>query len=127
MVEEKKVHVLLIEDDQFLSDIYRQKFEMEGFRVTSVENAEAGITAVRKKKPDIVLLELLMPKVDGFTVLETLKEHKTTHHIPIILLTNLGQKEDVERGLAMGADDYLIKAHFKPSEIVDKVKHILNV
>jgi DNA-binding response OmpR family regulator len=79
----------------------------------------------KRKKPDIILLDVLLPKLDGFAVLEKLKEDPATKEIPVILLTNLGQKDDVEKGLESGAADYLIKAHFKPSEVVDKVKKIL--
>jgi len=127
MADDKKIHVLLIEDDQFLSDIYKTKFEMEGFKITLADSGETGLAAVKKKKPDIILLELLMQKVDGFAVLKELKENNATKSIPVILLTNLGQKDDVDRGLAMGASDYLIKAHFKPSEIIKKVKKILKI
>ena len=127
MVVDKKIHVLLIEDDQFLSDIYKTKFEMEGFKITLADSGETGLAAVKKKRPDIILLEILMPKMDGFEVLKNLKEKSTTKNIPVILLTNLGQKDDVDKGLAMGASDYLIKAHFKPSETVDKVKKILKI
>mgnify|MGYP001607351777 CR=1 FL=1 len=120
-----KIHVLLVEDDVFLSDIYQKKFEMEGFKVSTADNGEKGLSEVKKKKPDIVLLDILLPKLDGFAVLEKLKADPATKSIPVILLTNLGQKDDVERGLSAGAADYLIKAHFKPSEIVDKVKKVL--
>lgn len=121
----KKSHVLIVEDDEFLANIYKTKFEMEGFRVTHADNGEMGLDEAKKKKPNIILLDILMPKMDGFAVLEKLKADKTTKDIPVILLTNLGQKDDVERGLEMGAVDYLIKAHFKPSETVAKVRDIL--
>jgi DNA-binding response OmpR family regulator len=98
---------------------------MEGFQVSVSENGEAGLADVAKKKPDIVLLDILLPKMDGFTVLKNLKANNDVSHIPVILLTNLGQKDDVEKGLELGAVDYLIKAHFKPSETVDKVKKVL--
>mgnify|MGYP001573916814 FL=1 len=82
---------------------------------------------VKKKHPDVVLLDILLPKLDGFTVLEQLKADSTVKDIPVILLTNLGQKDDVEKGLQMGAADYLIKAHFKPSETVAKVRKVLGL
>jgi DNA-binding response OmpR family regulator len=119
------VHVLIIEDDTFLANIYKTKFEMEGFQVSVSENGEAGLGDVKKKKPDIVLLDILLPKMDGFTVLKNLKSDEEVKNIPVILLTNLGQKDDVEKGLELGAVDYLIKAHFKPSETVEKVKKVL--
>ena len=121
----KTVNVLLVEDDAFLANIYKTKFEMEGFKVHLAENGEIGLKEAKKKNPDVILLDILLPKMDGFTVLEHLKEDDELKSIPVILLTNLGQKDDVEKGLALGAADYLIKAHFKPSETVDKVKKVL--
>lgn len=120
-------HVLVIEDDVFLANIYKTKFEMEGFKISLADNGETGLAEIKKKKPDIVLLDILMPKMDGFAVLEKMKADEATKNIPVILLTNLGQKDDVDKGLEMGAAGYLIKAHFKPSEVVDKVKDVLKL
>ena len=122
-----KAHILLVEDDVFLANIYRTKFEMEGFKISTADNGETGLVEVKKKKPDIILLDVLMPKMDGFAVLEKLRADEETRNIPVILLTNLGQKDDVDKGLEMGAVGYLIKAHFKPSEVVDKVKEVLKI
>lgn len=122
---DKQIHVLLVEDDTFLANIYKTKFEMEHFKITVAENGEAGFTEAKKKQPDIILLDILLPKMDGFSVLEKLKADDATKAIPVIMLTNLGQKDDVEKGFELGAADYLIKAHFKPSETVDKVKKVL--
>jgi len=124
---DEKIYVLIVEDDVFLADIYKKKFEMEGFKVSVSDNGEKAISDIAKKSPDIVLLDILLPKLDGFAVLEHLKADKATSGVPVILLTNLGQKDDVEKGLEMGAVDYLIKAHFKPSEVVDKVKKVLKI
>lgn len=121
------VLVLLAEDDTFLANIYKTKFDMEGFKIIHAENGERALEEAKKKKPSIILLDILMPKMDGFSVLEELKKDKDLKDIPVILLTNLGQKDDVDKGLAMGANDYLIKAHFKPSEVVAKVKGILKI
>src|SRR3989338_7437494 len=126
-VEGGKPHILLVEDDVFLADIYQKKFDMEGYKVTLADNGEKAVVDAKKKKPDIILLDILLPKLDGFAVLEKLKADPATKEIPVILLTNLGQKDDVEKGLDAGAVDYLIKAHFKPSEIVDKVKKVLQL
>lgn len=122
---DKKVHVLLVEDDSFLSNIYKTKFEMEDFKITTAEDGAAGLEQAKKKHPDIILLDILLPKMDGFTVLEKLKSDSSTADIPVILLTNLGQKDDVDKGLKLGAVDYLIKAHFKPAETVAKVREAL--
>lgn len=125
--ETSKAHVLLVEDDVFLSGIYQKKFDMEGFKISTADNGEKGLADAKKKKPDIILLDVLLPKMDGFTVLKNLKEDPITKDIPVILLTNLGQKDDVEKGLEAGAVDYMIKAHFKPSEIVNKVCKVLDI
>ena len=122
-----KIHVLIVEDDVFLSQIYQKKFEMEGYKVSTADNGEKGLADANKKKPNIVLLDILLPKMDGFVVLNKLKADPETKDIPVILLTNLGQKEDVDKGLEQGAVDYLIKAHFKPSEVVDKVRKVLDI
>lgn len=121
----KNYAVLLVEDDSFLANIYKTKFEMEGFKVTVAGNGELGLKEAKKKIPDVILLDILLPKMDGFTVLEHLKEDSELKNVPVILLTNLGQKDDVDKGLKLGAADYLIKAHFKPSETVEKVKKVL--
>lgn len=120
-------HVLIVEDDVFLGEIYQKKFEMEGFKVSMAVNGEKGLADIKKKKPDIVMLDILLPKLDGFAVLEAAKSDPAVKDIPIILLTNLGQKDDVQRGLDEGAADYLIKTHFKPSEVVDKVRKVLHL
>ncbi len=117
--------VLLVEDDTFLASIYRTKFEQEGFKVVVAENGQEALEMARKKRPDIILLDILLPHMDGFAVLTELKKDKNIGQVPVILLTNLGQKEDVEKGLALGAAAYLIKAHCRPSETVTQVKKIL--
>jgi DNA-binding response OmpR family regulator len=126
-MEKDKVHILLVEDDTFLASIYQKKFEMEGFKISVADNGEKGLMDAKKKKPSLVLLDILLPKMDGFGVLEQLKADPETKDIPVVLLTNLGQKDDVEKGLEAGAVDYLIKAHFKPSEIVERAKQILHI
>ncbi len=124
-MEKKPVHVLIVEDDNFLAEIYQKKFTLEGYKVQSVNNGEKALLEAKKKRPDIILLDILLPKLDGFAVLEKLKADAATRSIPVILLTNLGQRDDVEKGLQVGAVDYLIKAHFKPSEVIDKVRKVL--
>jgi len=118
-------HILIVEDDTFLLNIYKTKFEFENFKVSTAENGEVGLAEIRKKHPDLILLDILMPKMDGFAVLEELKKDKSIQNIPVILLTNLGQKDDVQKGLELGAKDYIIKAHFKPSEVLEKVRKVL--
>ncbi len=125
--DKTKTHVLLVEDDVFLANIYEKKFDLEGFKTSVADNGEKGLAEAKRKQPDIILLDILLPKLDGFAVLAKLKADPATKQIPVILLTNLGQKDDVEKGLESGAADYLIKAHFKPSEVVDKVRKVLKL
>jgi DNA-binding response OmpR family regulator len=120
-----KIKVLLVEDDSFLLSMYTTKFELEGFEVLTADDGEKGVKLARDSGPNIILLDILMPNMNGFEVLEKLKADKNTSGIPVILLTNLNQKDEIEKGLRLGADDYLIKAHFMPSEVVEKIRKIL--
>lgn len=121
----EKIKILLIEDDPFLLNMYATKFELENFKVTVADDGEKGLRAVEKEIPDIILLDIMLPKMNGFEVLKQLKASRDFRDIPVILLTNLSQKNEIEQGLSMGANDYLIKAHFMPSEVVEKIKEIL--
>lgn len=121
----EKIKILLIEDDPFLLNMYATKFELENFKVTVADDGEKGLRAVEKEIPDIILLDIMLPKMNGFEVLKQLKTSRDFRNIPVILLTNLSQKNEIEQGLSMGANDYLIKAHFMPSEVVEKIKEIL--
>lgn len=123
--KEKSISVLIVEDDVFLADLYRTKFEMEGFKVLVANDGEKGLELVKKSRPDVVLLDLILPKMSGFEVLAKIKNEGPLQNLPVILLTNLSQKADVEKGLKMGANDYLIKAHFMPSEVVSKIKKLI--
>lgn len=117
----------MVEDDHFLMGIYKKKFELEGFKIYTAEDGESGYEVARKKHPSIVLLDVLLPKRDGFWVLEKIKNDPKTEDIPVVLLTNLAQKQDVEKGFELGACEYLVKTHFKPTELVEKVKELLNI
>jgi DNA-binding response OmpR family regulator len=121
----KAIKIALVEDDPFLSSMYSTKFGLEGFEVVSASDGEKGVELIRQELPDIVLLDVLMPKMNGFDVLKLIKQDETTKDIPVILLTNLNQSDEVEQGMDLGAVDYLIKAHFMPSEVVDKIKAAL--
>lgn len=120
-----KYKALVVEDDQFLRDLIVKKLEEEGFETTQAIDGEGGLQILKQDKPDIVLLDLILPGIDGFEVLKKIKEDKNISSLPVIVLSNLGQKDDIERGLELGAVDYLIKAHFTPGEIVQRVRDIL--
>lgn len=121
----EKTKVLIIEDDALLQSIYATKFELENFDVFVADDGEKGLRTAKKELPDIILLDILLPKMNGFEVLKGIKDDEATKNIKVILLTNLSQRAEVEKGLDLGAIDYLIKAHFMPSEVVAKVKKVL--
>ena len=120
-----KKTILLVEDDAFVSDIYQTKLDKEGFNVEMAVNGVEAMKILEKTKPDLILLDIVMPYMDGMEVLKKLKEKEEWKSIPVVLLTNLSEKEKVEEGLGMGANDYLIKSHFTPTEVLDKVKTLL--
>ncbi len=123
--ESGKPKILVVEDDSFLAGMYVTKFGLEGFSVDLASDGKEGLKKAREWKPDLILLDIVLPIMDGFTMLQKVKADASTRDVPVVLLTNLGQKGDVERGLALGAADYLIKAHFMPSEVIEKVKRLL--
>jgi DNA-binding response OmpR family regulator len=126
MTIEKKNKILIIEDEKTLLEMYSLKLEKEGFAVVKATNGEAGIEAAKKTNPDVILLDVMMPKIDGFAVLEKLKKFKTFSQTPIILMTNLGQEEDIKKGKRAGATDYLVKSENTPAQVAAKVGEILN-
>lgn len=121
----EKQKILIIEDDALLQTIYATKFELENFEVITADDGEKGLRAAKKELPVMILLDILLPKMNGFEVLKELKKDEATKDIKVLLLTNLSQRAEVENGLDLGAVDYLIKAHFMPSEVVAKVRKIL--
>ncbi len=121
----RKWKILLIEDDTFLSGMYIAKMSLEDFNVLLAIDGEEGLELAKKHKPDLILLDLLLPKIDGYTVLKTLKKNRALASIPVVLLTNLNQQTDINKAMKYQIEDYLIKAHFMPSEVIEKVKKIL--
>lgn len=120
-----KMNVLIIEDDKFLRDLIVQKLGREGFKTLEAVDGESGVKLAADEHPDVILLDLILPGLDGFEILRRLKSDGATSSIPVIVLSNLGQKEDMERALSVGAEDFMVKAHFTPGEIVGKIKSIL--
>ena len=117
--------IVIIEDDKFLRELISKKLSDAGYEVLEAIDGEEGIKRVKESKPDLVLLDLILPGIDGFEVLGQIKQDPSFSNLPVIILSNLGQKEDVEKGLKLGAVDFLVKAHFTPGEIIEKIKKIL--
>jgi len=117
--------ILLIEDDLFLIDIYNVKLKASGFSVDVAEDGESGLAKAKENKYDLIILDIVLPGLDGRDVLRKLKSEKDLKNIPVIILSNLGQKNEIEEGMKLGASQYLIKAHYTPSEIVDEIIKIL--
>ena len=122
--------ILLVEDDAILVEMYQAKFELEGHQVRIATNGEECLTILRDFEPELILLDILMPKLNGFHVLKEIKKQPGLRQIPVILLTNLGQAEvdmNQELAKALGVSDYLIKSHHTPDEVVAKaVKALKN-
>ncbi len=123
--DQRKKKILIIDDDNFLLNLYIKKFQDSGFEVFSSPEGEKGIELAKKHCPDIIILDVLLPEMDGYDVLKELKKNSITTSIPVIMLTNFFQKEDIDKFLKLGVKDYLIKSHFMPSEVVAKVEKAL--
>ena len=120
-----KKKILIIEDEAYLLEMYKMKFELEGYKVLIARDGQEGIESAVFGKPDIILLDLVMPIKDGYQVLEELKEKDETKKIPILILSNLGQADEIKKGINNGADKYLIKANMTPNQLVREVKEAL--
>lgn len=110
-----------------ISSMYKTKFEVDGFEVFIADNGVSGLELVKKAKPDIIMLDVILPQLDGFSVLDQIKKDKTTKDIPVIMLTNLGTDEDKRKGEIMGVSDYLVKANLTPGQVSEKVKKALKI
>lgn len=124
-MSEKKQKILLVEDDSMIVEMYRLRFEEEGFEVTVTEKGSEAIELAGSLKPDIILLDIILPEVDGFNILQALKSEAKTKSVPILLLTNLAQESDRERAMNLGANDYFVKSQHTPSDVLQKVKEII--
>ncbi|MFA6974156.1 MAG: response regulator [Parcubacteria group bacterium] len=120
-----KKKIMIVEDDSFVMDIYHTKLEQENFEVIEAVNGVEAVKKLQEIEPDLILLDIIMPYMDGLEVLQKIKSDDRLKRIPVVLLTNLSQKEEVNRGLELGANDYLIKSHFTPSEVLEKIKNYI--
>jgi DNA-binding response OmpR family regulator len=122
MSENKKPIILVVEDDPFISNVHKRKLSKEEFEVSLASNGQEAIDFVKKRKPDIILLDLIMPVKDGFETLKELKADPNLKDIKVIILSNLSQEEDKQKVMEMGAIDYVVKANVSFREILDLIK-----
>ncbi len=122
MTKTKKI--LLVEDDAFLQELAAKKISSAGYDIRAASTGEEALEAVKKKEPDLIVLDIILPGINGFEVLEKIRnnQNKNIKNVPIIMLSNLGQKEEVNKAKKSGANDYMIKAHFTPDDIVKKIR-----
>jgi len=122
-----KKKILLVEDDEALANVYKSRLEIEGFETTWVGNGEDALSEAMKFRPDLVLLDAMMPKISGFDVLDILRNTPDTANIHVIMLTALSQPKDKERAQSLGVDDYLVKSQVVIGDVIERVRHHLGL
>jgi len=118
--------ILLVEDDPFLVDIYTTKLKEAGFSVQAVIDGKEALKKIKEDMPDLLLLDIVLPNFNGWEILRKIERDDELKTLKVVILSNLGEKEEIEKGLKLGAVRYLVKAHYTPSEVVEEVKKILN-
>lgn len=117
--------VLIVEDDEFLRSLTAKRLEKEGYQVAVAVDGETAVGTIQAEKPDLILLDLLLPGLNGFQVLEKIKEIDDLKKIPVVVFSNLGQREDIAKAKSLGANDFLIKANFTLDDVTAKVNEYL--
>lgn len=117
--------ILIVEDEPMISEVYQKKFQEQGFKVLSAVAGDQVLEIVKKEKVDVILLDLLIPKMDGFEVIKNLRSGKYDPNIRIVISSNLSQVEHLDKAFALGADSFFVKAHFTPGQVVKEVNKIL--
>ncbi len=124
-MKKAKNKILIVEDDAVISAMYKSKFESDGFEILIASDGADGLELAKKEKPNIIMMDIIMPRMDGFSVLAELKKASQTKNIPVIMLTNLGTDEDKDKAKKLGVVDYLVKANLTPAQISEKIKKYL--
>jgi len=119
-----KKKILIVEDDNFVAEVYLAKLSEMGYETALAQNGEEGLAELKKGKVDLILLDILMPIMNGIEMLEEVKKNEEWKNIPVILLTNIGEKESIQKVREMGVKNYLIKSHFTPAEVIEKVESV---
>lgn len=117
--------ILLIEDEDYIRELYKRQLDLEGFSTDACANGKDGLTALSQAHYDLILLDIMLPDINGLQILKQVKLNATTKDIPVVLLTNLGQDVVIKEGFELGAEGYLIKASYTPAQIVQEVKNFL--
>ena len=121
-----KIKVLLIEDEKEVAELYRLKLTLDGYEVLTALSGQEGLEKAFKENPELIFLDIKMPEMDGFEVLKKIRESAKTKNTPVIILSNFDEQELIEKGLTLGANEYLIKSQFSPEEISNKVKDFVS-
>ncbi len=119
---EEKIRVLLIEDEKEVAELYKLKLTLDGYEVVVAESGQKGLDEAFKKNPELIFLDIKMPEMDGFEVLKKLRKSPKTESVPVIILSNFDEEDLIQKGLTLGANEYLIKSQFTPEQISEKVK-----
>jgi len=117
--------ILLVEDDPFVVDIYTTKLKEVGFSIDVAEDGEEALRKLKEKKPDLMVLDIVLPNIDGWELLKKIREELGLEDLKVVVLSNLSQKNEVEKSSGFGVIKYFIKAHFTPSEVVEEIKKVL--
>jgi len=125
MPDQDQKHILLVEDEPLLGNLLKQRLEKEGFLVMLARDGESALSALKTEKPDLVLLDIILPKISGFELMEKVQADPTIQKVPIVIISNLGQESDLERGQALGAVGYFIKARISMEDLVGQVRSFL--
>lgn len=125
LLKRNEIRLLLVEDDKFLRELLSGKLEREGYTVFGAFNGEEAVNHLRVNTPHLILLDLVLPGSDGFEILANLKQNPETANIPVIVLSNLGSRDDIDKAMNLGARNFMVKAHHTPQEIVETIKKVL--
>lgn len=118
--------ILLVEDDPFLIDIYTTKLKEVGYSVDVADDGEEALNKIKEQKPDLILLDIVLPSINGWEILRRIKKDEELKNLKVIILSNLAEKEEVEKGMNCGAEKYLVKAHYTPTEVIKEITKILD-
>lgn len=122
---DKKEKILIVEDDMYINKMYQLKLNLEGYEVEIAENGRIGVEKAKLFKPNIMLLDILMPEMDGFEVLKVIKADNDTKKIPVLIMSNLGQEDHIQKGKELGAVGYIVKTQYTPAKVVETIKEVL--